>query len=82
MTAERKMAELDEIKPRLKKAREEYFAIRIEYEDCLQYLAQYHKRKIVSDAEYDTYRIKEQSLVKDLNERLKEHRAKKKEVEK
>lgn len=73
-TVERKMAELDEIRPRLEKAWDAYFAVRVEYEDVIQYLAQYHKRGIMSQSEYDRYRIRNLGLRKDLNAATREYR--------
>lgn len=74
LTAEAKMAELDEIAPRLAEARDAYFKIRVEYEDRLQFLAQYRKRKVMTDEEYDRYRIKNQGFEKDLNRAVKSYR--------
>ena len=73
-----KMAELDEIAPRLAEARDAYFKVRVEYEDRLQFLAQYRKRKIMTDEEYDRYRIKNRGFEKDLNRAVKEYRESKK----
>lgn len=74
LTAEAKMAELDEIAPRLAEARDAYFKIRVEYEDRLQFLAQYRKRKVMTDEEYDRYRIKNQGFEKDLNRAVRSYR--------
>lgn len=68
------MAELDEIRPRLEATWSAYFAVRVEYEDSLQFLAQYHKRKIVTDDEYAKYRIRNIDSKKELNDALKEYR--------
>lgn len=78
LTAEAKMAELDEIAPRLAEARDAYFKVRVEYEDRLQFLAQYRKRKVITDEEFDRYRIKNQGFDKDLNRAVKEYRESKK----
>lgn len=81
LTAEAKMAELDEIAPRLAEARDAYFKVRVEYEDRLQFLAQYRKRKVISDEEFDRYRIKNQGFEKDLNRAVKEYRESRKKVD-
>ena len=78
LTAEAKMAELEEIAPRLAEARDAYFKVRVEYEDRLQFLAQYRKRKVITDEEFDRYRIKNQNLEKGLNRAVKEYREDKK----
>lgn len=82
VTAESKMQELDNLRPRLDAAWNEYFAMRVEYEDALQFLAQYHKRGIVSADEYNSRKLKYQSVKKELNEALKEFRAKRQETSK
>lgn len=75
ITAESKMAVLDEIRPRLESARSEYFKIRVEYEDTLQFLAQYHRRGIVTREEYMRYKLNELDMKKGLNEELGKYRA-------
>lgn len=79
ITAESKMEELESIRPRLGNAWNEYFAVRVEYEDVLQFLAQYHKRGLITEAEYDKYRVKEQGLKKDLSKAVAELRKKRRE---
>lgn len=80
LTAEAKMAELDEIAPRLAEARDAWFKVRVEYEDRLQFLAQYRRRKVITDEEFDRYRIKNQGFEKDLNRAVKLYRESKKGV--
>lgn len=80
-TAEEKMRKLDKLRPRLDAAWNEYFALRVEYEDGLQVLAQYHKREIVSDDEYNSRKIKAQTVRKSLSEGLKAYREKQEERE-
>lgn len=80
LTAEAKMAELDEITPRLLAARDAYFKVRVEYEDRLQFLAQYRKRGHMTNEEYERYRIRSQGFEKDLNRAVAEYRKSKKEA--
>lgn len=79
-TAEEKMRKLDNLRPQLEKAWSDYIALRVEYEDALQFLAQYRVRGIVSDEEYHSRQIKSQGSRKDLNEALKEYRRTKNEL--
>lgn len=81
ITAEEKMKKMDNLRPRLEKAWGSYIALRAEYEDELQSLAQYRVRGIVSDEEYHSRQTKSKGKRKDLHEALKEYRAKKKELE-
>ena len=83
ITAEKKMAELEEIRPRLEAAWDAYFAVRVAYEDRLQFLAVYHKRELVSDEEYEKYRIRSNgnSFKKEINDAVKAYRAAKREDE-
>lgn len=74
IAAEAKMAEMDEILPQLVAARDAYFKIRVEYEDRLQFLAQYRKRGHVEGEEYERYRMKAQDFERNLNRALKEYR--------
>ena len=74
VTAEAWMAELDGIRPRLEAAWSAYFDVRVEYEDRLVCLAQYHKRGIITDEEYDSYRIKTQNFKLNINEAVREYR--------
>jgi hypothetical protein len=78
LTAEEKMAELDEITPRLIAAQDAYFKVRVEYEDRLQFLANYRKRGHITNEEYDSYRIKSQGFEKGLNRAVREYRESKK----
>lgn len=80
LTAEAKMAELEEIAPRLAEARDAWFKVRVEYEDRLQFLAQYRRRKVITDEEFDRYRIKNQGFEKDLNRAVKLYRESRKGV--
>ena len=75
VTAERKMVELDEIRPLLELVRSEYFKVRVEYEDALQFLAQYYRRGIVTREEYMRYKLSELDMKKGLNEELGKYRA-------
>ena len=77
--AEEWMAELDEIRPRLEEAWSAYFDVRVKYEDRLVNLAQYHKRKIVTEEEYDRYRINPQRFKIKLNDAVREYRMKRRE---
>lgn len=79
LTAEAKMAELDEIAPRLLAAQEAYFKVRVEYEDRLQFLAQYRKRGHITNEEYDRYRMRSQNFLKDLNRAVAAYRNSRKE---
>ena len=72
--AESWMAELDEIRPRLEAAWSAYYDVRVEYEDRLICLAQYHKRGIITDEEYDSYRISTQNFKLNINEAVREYR--------
>ena len=78
ITAEAKMAELEEIAPRMYEAWDAYIKVRVEYEDRLQFLAQYRKRKVISEEEFARYRIKNQGFEKGLNRMVKDYRDSKK----
>lgn len=74
ITAESWMAELDELRPRLEAAWSAWYEVRVAYEDRLICLAQYHKRGVISDEEYDRYRIQTQGFKMNLNEAVREYR--------
>ena len=77
VTAEARMAMCEELRPRMEEAWENFAKLRVEYEDSLVFLAQYHKRKIISQEEYDRYRIRTQNYKLNINEAVKEYRKEK-----
>lgn len=77
VTAESKMVELDELRPRLESAWNEYWGLRVAYEDLLQFLVVYKRRGIVSEEELSQYRVNDLCRKQDLNAAIKEYRAKK-----
>lgn len=80
ITAEDRMIEMDELRPRLEAAWNEYWDLRVAYEDRLQFLVTYKRRGIVSDEELAEYRVNDLDRRRDLNAALKEYRARKGEV--
>lgn len=58
ISAEIKMLELDELRSKMEEAWRAYFALRVAYEDRLQFIAVYHQRQIVSFDEYEKYKIR------------------------
>ena len=80
-TVEAKMAEMDEIAPRLEAARNAYWEVLVEYSDLLQFVANYHKRGVMTDEEYERYKIKGQNFPKNLNAAIAEYRRNKKKEE-
>lgn len=72
VTAEMKMAELDDLRPQLEAAWNAYYELRTAYEDRMQFLVVYKRRGIVSESEWLRYRIDWKS---ELNDELKKYRA-------
>ena len=77
--AEEVMVALTELRPRLLEAKEAWIALTAEYEDGLQLLRVYKKRGIVTAEELEPYLVAKEN-VKNINEALKEYRARKREV--
>lgn len=78
MRAELAMARLETLAPRMVEAREWWLSALVEYEDEMQILRQYKKRGIVTEDEVERYAVSGYKKVQ-INEALKEYRAKKKE---
>ena len=73
------MAVLTELRPRLLEAKELWVALTAEYEDGLQLLRVYKKRGVVTAEELEPYLVAKENI-KNINEALKEYRARKREV--
>lgn len=73
ITAEKMMCELDGIRPTLQAAYNTWLTIRVEYEEIMQKLCVYHKRGLITDEEFERYRVKGMRS-QDLNTALVAHR--------
>lgn len=78
LTAEAKFAEMDEIAPRLEAARVAYWNVLVEYNDRLQFLGNYYKRKVITTEEYERYKLKSKDFPTNMNKALTEYRKQKK----
>ena len=81
--AEKAMSALDELRPLVEKARDDYMSLMVLYENECQLIRKYAQRGIVTPEEKAKYLISSGQKKKDLNTLLKEYRvAKKAEQEK
>lgn len=79
ITAEAIITEMDEIRPRLIEAYEAYQRESIAYEDLQVKLKVYHRRKVITDEEYDRVCIGNYKHRKNRNGTMKEYRKQKSE---